>query len=33
MSVFAKDQDKALDSYTRVPGFMKEREMPLGQFK
>ncbi|MGE5139134.1 MAG: VOC family protein [Rudaea sp.] len=33
MSVFVEDQDKALDFYTRVLGFMKKQDMPLGQFK
>jgi catechol 2,3-dioxygenase-like lactoylglutathione lyase family enzyme len=29
-SVFVDDQDKALDFYTRVLGFVKKNEIPLG---
>ena len=32
-SVFVDDQDKALDFYTRVLGFEKRREIPLGQHR
>jgi catechol 2,3-dioxygenase-like lactoylglutathione lyase family enzyme len=31
MSVFVDDQDKALDFYTRVLGFVKKTEVPLGE--
>ena len=30
-SVFVDDQDKALDFYTRVLGFAKKTEIPLGE--
>jgi len=30
-SVFVDDQDKALDFYTRVLGFKKKTEIPLGE--
>ena len=30
-SVFVDDQDKALDFYTRVLGFVKKRDIPLGE--
>lgn len=32
-SVFVDDQDKALKFYTEVLGFVKSKEVPLGQFK
>jgi catechol 2,3-dioxygenase-like lactoylglutathione lyase family enzyme len=32
-SVFVDDQDKALKFYTDVLGFVKKREIPLGEFK
>jgi catechol 2,3-dioxygenase-like lactoylglutathione lyase family enzyme len=32
-SVFVDNQDKALKFYTEVLGFVKKREIPLGQFK
>jgi predicted enzyme related to lactoylglutathione lyase len=32
-SVFVDDQDKALKFYTEVLGFVKKRDMPLGEFK
>ena len=32
-SVPVEDQDKALDFYTRVLGFIKKREVPLGEHK
>lgn len=31
-SVFVDDQAKALDFYTRVLGFVKKNEIPLGEF-
>ena len=30
-SVFVDDQDRALDFYTRVLGFVKKTEIPLGE--
>jgi catechol 2,3-dioxygenase-like lactoylglutathione lyase family enzyme len=33
MSVLVDDQDKALDFYTRVLGFQKKTEVPLGQHR
>ena len=33
MSVFVEDQDKALEFYTRVLGFIKKQDVPVGQFK
>ncbi len=32
-SVFVEDQDKALKFYTKVLGFIKKTEIPLGEFK
>lgn len=32
-SVLVDDQDKALDFYTRVLGFVKKTEVPLGEVK
>ncbi len=32
-SVFVDDQDKALEFYTKVLGFVKKRELPAGKFK
>ncbi len=32
-SVFVEDQDKALKFYTEVLGFVKKKEIPLGEFK
>lgn len=32
-SVFVEDQDKALKFYTKVLGFVKKKEIPLGEFK
>jgi catechol 2,3-dioxygenase-like lactoylglutathione lyase family enzyme len=32
-SVLVEDQDKALKFYTEVLGFVKNKEVPLGQFK
>jgi catechol 2,3-dioxygenase-like lactoylglutathione lyase family enzyme len=32
-SVFVDDQDKALDFYTRVLGFVKKTEVPLGEHR
>lgn len=32
-SVPVEDQDKALDFYTRVLGFIKKKEVPLGEHK
>jgi catechol 2,3-dioxygenase-like lactoylglutathione lyase family enzyme len=32
-SVFVDDQDKALDFYTRVLGFTKKTEVPLGAYR
>jgi catechol 2,3-dioxygenase-like lactoylglutathione lyase family enzyme len=32
-SVFVDDQDKALQFYTDVLGFIKKNEIPLGEFK
>jgi catechol 2,3-dioxygenase-like lactoylglutathione lyase family enzyme len=32
-SVLVEDQDKALKFYTEVLGFVKNKEIPLGQFK
>src|SRR5712692_1890512 len=32
-SVFVDDQDHALKFYTEVLGFVKKREIPLGEFK
>lgn len=31
-SVFVDDQDKALDFYTKVLGFQKKTEIPLGEY-
>lgn len=32
-SVFVDDQDRALEFYTKVLGFVKKRELPAGEFK
>ena len=32
-SVFVDDQDKALQFYTNVLGFVKKEDFPVGQFK
>ncbi|MCJ2519757.1 MAG: VOC family protein [Candidatus Thermoplasmatota archaeon] len=32
-SVFVDDQDKALQFYTKVLGFVKKEELPAGEFK
>ena len=32
-SVFVDDQDKALEFYTNILGFVKKRDIPLGQAK
>jgi predicted enzyme related to lactoylglutathione lyase len=32
-SVYVQDQDKALKFYTEVLGFVKNKEIPLGEFK
>jgi catechol 2,3-dioxygenase-like lactoylglutathione lyase family enzyme len=32
-SVFVDDQDKALEFYTEVLGFIKKSDFPVGQFK
>lgn len=32
-SVLVRDQDKALQFYTQVLGFVKKTEIPLGEFK
>jgi catechol 2,3-dioxygenase-like lactoylglutathione lyase family enzyme len=32
-SVIVDDQDRALDSYTRVLGFVKKTDIPAGKFK
>lgn len=32
-SVYVDDQDKALKFYTEVLGFVKKRDIPVGQFK
>lgn len=32
-SVPVQDQDKALDFYTRVLGFKKKKDVPLGEYK
>jgi catechol 2,3-dioxygenase-like lactoylglutathione lyase family enzyme len=32
-SVFVDDQDKALKFYTEILGFLKSKEIPLGEFK
>ncbi len=32
-SVFVDDQDKALKFYTKVLGFVKKKDIPVGQFK
>jgi len=32
-SVFVDDQDKALKFYTEVLGFIKKRDIPVGQYK
>ncbi len=32
-SVFVDDQDKALEFYTKMLGFVKKQDIPLGKFK
>jgi predicted enzyme related to lactoylglutathione lyase len=32
-SVFVDDQDKAAEFYTKVLGFVKKHDLPLGEFK
>jgi catechol 2,3-dioxygenase-like lactoylglutathione lyase family enzyme len=32
-SVFVDNQDKALDFYTRILGFVKKTEVPLGEYR
>lgn len=32
-SVFVEDQDKALQFYTEVLGFLKKQDIPIGEFK
>lgn len=32
-SIFVDDQDRALDFYTRVLGFLKSRELPAGDYR
>jgi predicted enzyme related to lactoylglutathione lyase len=32
-SVMVEDQDRALDFYTRVLGFTKEKDIPMGPFR
>jgi len=32
-NVYVEDQDKALKFYTEVLGFVKRKEIPLGEFK
>ena len=32
-SIPVQDQDKALDFYTRVLGFIKKKDIPLGEYK
>ena len=32
-SVFVDNQDKALEFYTSILGFIKKTEIPLGEFK
>ncbi len=32
-SVFVDDQGKALEFYTKVLGFVKKSDVPVGQFK
>jgi glyoxylase I family protein len=32
-SIFVEDQDKALKFYTGVLGFIKSKEIPVGEFK
>lgn len=33
MSVFVDDQDKALQFYTEVLGFLKKKDFPVGEYK
>jgi predicted enzyme related to lactoylglutathione lyase len=33
VSVMVGDQDQALDFYTRVLGFVKKKDVPLGEFR
>jgi glyoxylase I family protein len=32
-SIFVDDQDKGLDFYTRVLGFRKSKDIPMGEFR
>lgn len=32
-SILVDDQDKALDFYTRVLGFVKDKDIPMGSFR
>jgi len=32
-SIFVQDQDKALDFYTETLGFVKEHDVPSGEFR
>lgn len=32
-SIFVEDQDRALDFYTRVLGFKKSKDIPMGEFR
>ena len=32
-SIFVENQDRALDFYTRVLGFVKRHDIPVGQFR
>jgi catechol 2,3-dioxygenase-like lactoylglutathione lyase family enzyme len=32
-SIFVDNQDRALDFYTRVLGFVQKRDIPVGQFR
>ncbi len=32
-SVFVDDQEKALEFYTRVLGFVKKTDLPAGEFR
>jgi glyoxylase I family protein len=33
VSIFVEDQDKALMFYTQVLGFIKKRDLPVGEYK
>ena len=32
-NIFVNDQDKALEFYTKILGFLKKQEVPVGKFK